>query len=174
MPSQPYIGEIMPVGFGFAPRSWSTCEGQLLSIASNNALFSLLGTIYGGDGRTTFGLPDLRGRSIIGEGTGPGLDTIAVGARGGFITHTNTLAQLPNHNHGTAIQVNNEAGEESNSNGQFISTHSNAFNENSSSGAILGGVSSNPAGGNQSYNIRNPFLGMYYCICLFGIYPSRN
>lgn len=174
MPSQPYIGEIMPVGFGFAPRSWSTCEGQLLSINSNQALFSLLGTIYGGDGRTTFGLPDLRGRSIVGDGTGPGLDFIRVGQKAGSITHTNTNATMANHSHTTSIQVSTENGEESNSNGQIVASHTDAFNEDQSSGATLGGVNSLARGGNQSYNIRNPFLGMYYCICLFGIYPSRN
>lgn len=174
MAVDPFLGEIMAVGFSFAPRGWSTCSGQLLAISSNTALFSLLGTTYGGDGRTTFGLPDLRSRCIIGQGTGPGLDTISWGERGGAITHTNTIAEMANHNHVTSVQVNTESGEESNSNGQFISSHASAFNENSSSGATLGGVVSNFAGGNQPYNIRNPFLGMYYCIAMQGVFPSRN
>ena len=102
--TDPYIGEINYVAFNFAPRNWKTCDGQLLSISSNTALYSLLGTTYGGDGRSTFALPDMRGRVPVHQGTGPGLSTYVLGARGGFETITLTLAQLPAHNHDATAQ----------------------------------------------------------------------
>lgn len=94
-----FIGEIKMFGGNFAPRSWAFCEGQLLSIASNTALFSILGTTYGGDGRTTFGLPDFRGRVSIHQGTGPGLPTYRLGAKGGSPTTTLNILNMPAHNH---------------------------------------------------------------------------
>ena len=94
-----YLGSVDIVGFNFAPRSWALCDGQLLSISSNSALFSLLGTTYGGDGRTTFGLPDLRGRTPIHMGTGPGLSSRSLGAKGGTETNTLNVTQIPSHNH---------------------------------------------------------------------------
>lgn len=174
MAADPLLGEIMAVGFNFAPRAWSTCSGQLLAISSNTALFSLLGTTFGGDGRTSFALPDLRSRCIVGVGSGPGLDTITWGQRGGAITHTNTIATMANHNHTASVQVSNENGEESNSSGQYLAAHADAFNEEPTSGATLGGVSSGSVGGQQPFNIRNPYLGMYYCIAMQGVFPSRN
>ena len=98
---EPFLGQIAMFGFNFAPRDWVQCDGQLLPIASNEALFSLLGTIYGGDGRTTFGLPDLRGRAPIGEGRGPGLTTRNLGSSGGRETNQLTVSQMPSHNHAT-------------------------------------------------------------------------
>jgi microcystin-dependent protein len=97
--SEPFIGEIRMVGFNFAPRGWAFCQGQLVSIAQNTALFSLLGTLYGGNGQTTFGLPDLRGRSPVGMGQGPGLSTITQGEVGGTENVTLLSSQMPAHNH---------------------------------------------------------------------------
>ncbi|ARD46477.1 hypothetical protein A3Q33_01860 [Colwellia sp. PAMC 21821] len=97
--SQPFLGGMCAFGGNFAIRSWAKAEGQLLAISSNTALFSLLGTTYGGDGRTTFGLPDLRGRSPIGQGRGPGLNDYRLGQRGGAETHTLNVLQMPVHNH---------------------------------------------------------------------------
>lgn len=97
--SDPTLAEITMFGGNFAPRNWAFCDGQLLSIATNTALFSLIGTLYGGDGRTTFALPDLRGRTAIHFGTGPGLSTRQIGEKGGSETNTMTLSQLPSHNH---------------------------------------------------------------------------
>ncbi|MFC7358275.1 phage tail protein [Jejudonia soesokkakensis] len=173
MPSDPFIGEIMPVGFNFAPRSWTTCEGQLLPIAQNTALFSLLGTIYGGDGRTTMGLPDLRGRSIISSGNGPGLSTFRIGQKGGSETHTNTVTEMTSHSHASAVQISTATGDEDTGNGKYIASHANAFNESSSTGSV-NGIALNNTGGAQPYNIRNPYVGIVYCICLQGIYPSRS
>ena len=171
---EPFIGQIMTVGFNFPPRGWALCEGQLLAINQNQALFSLLGTTFGGDGRTTFALPDLRGRSVVGVGTGAGISTISWGERGGIENAQLTVNNLPSHNHVVSIGVNNTAGEESNASGQIISNHTGAFNEDPVSGQNLGGVSCGLTGGGQSFNVRNPFLGMYVCIALTGLFPSRN
>jgi len=94
-----FLGQIQAFGFNFAPRGWAKCEGQLLPISSNDALFSLLGTTYGGDGRTTFGLPDLRSRSIVGVGQGPGLSSIRQGQMRGTEHVTLTGSNLPSHSH---------------------------------------------------------------------------
>src|SRR3712207_3315813 len=105
--SEPFIGEIRMVGFNFAPRGWATCDGQLLSIAQNTALFSLLGTTYGGNGQTTFALPDLRGRAALHQGQGPGLTNRVIGEASGTETVTLTTNQMPSHSHG----VNANSGE---------------------------------------------------------------
>ena len=97
--SEPFLGQIQMFGFNFAPRGWSTCNGQILPIAQNTALFALLGTTFGGDGRTTFSLPDLRGRDAVHVGTGPGLPTVRWGQRGGTHTYNIAIANLPAHNH---------------------------------------------------------------------------
>ena len=170
---EPFIGQIQAFGFNFAPRGWARCEGQLLAISQYSALFSLLGTTYGGDGRTTFGLPDLRGRSIVSPGNGPGLSSISWGERGGAEQVTLSQNQMPSHTHGVAVSVNTGNGEEA-SPTNFISSHKGAFNEDSSSGAVLGGVNQNNVGGNQPTSIRSPYVGIYYCIALVGIFPSRN
>jgi microcystin-dependent protein len=169
---EPYLGQIQAFGFNFAPVGWAQCNGQLLSIDQNQALFSLLGTTFGGDGQTTFALPDLRGRSIVHAGTGPGLYSIQLGESGGRETVTLTTNQLPSHNHAVSIAVNTGSGEESAST-KYIANHSSAFNESSTPGALLKGVNQINIGGNQPVNIQNPFLGMNYCIALEGIYPSR-
>ena len=103
--SEPFIGEIMMFGFNFAPRGWALCDGQLLPIPQNTALFSLLGTTYGGDGRTTFGLPDMRGRVAIHKGTGPGLTSRSMGQKGG--TERISLSQMPSHTHSVNAQSGN-------------------------------------------------------------------
>ena len=101
VPVTPFIGQIMGFGGNFAIQGWATCEGQLLAISSNSALFSILGTTYGGDGRTTFGLPDLRGRAAIHAGTGPGLPHVSLGQKAGSQTVTLTQTTLPSHTHAT-------------------------------------------------------------------------
>jgi microcystin-dependent protein len=180
---EPILGEIVMFAGNFAPRGWALCEGQLLAISQNDALFSLLGTVYGGDGRTTFGLPDLRGRLAIHAGQGPGLNNHNLGAKFGSENETLTTAQLPNHNHGatstTEIAVNSSAGEEGIGNGQYISSHTDAFNTAATADKFLG---SNPefditvgnTGGSQAHTNVQPTLVVNYIICLQGIYPSRN
>ena len=169
---EPYLGQIQAFGFNFAPQGWAQCNGQLLSIDENQALFSLLGTTFGGDGQVTFALPDLRGRSIVHPGSGPGLSPIQIGQSGGQETVTITINQLPSHNHAVSVAVNTGNGEEPAST-KYIASHASAFNEAPTQGSFLAGVNQANVGGNQPVNIQNPFLGMNYCIALEGIYPSR-
>jgi len=169
----PFVGQIQAFGFNFAPRGWAKCDGQLLAISQYNALFSLLGTMYGGDGRTTFGLPDLRGRSIVGIGTGPGLSNIKQGEKGGSENATLTINNMPNHNHSVQVQVNTGVGSEPDPTG-FIANEPNGFAEDATANAHLGGVTQASVGGGQSFGIRSPFLGIEVCIALEGVYPSRN
>jgi microcystin-dependent protein len=168
----PFIGQIQVFGFNFAPRGWAFCNGQLLSIAQNTALFSLLGTTYGGDGRTTFALPNLQGRSMIHYGSGPGLNPVQIGQSGGNENTTLTVNNLPPHNHTVQVNVNTATGEESSST-SYLSSHAGAFSEAPSANAVLAGVNQTNVGGNQPVSIRNPFLGINVCIALQGIYPSR-
>ncbi len=169
----PFLGQLQAFGFNFAPRGWAKCEGQLLAISQYNALFSLLGTMYGGDGRTTFGLPDLRGRSIVGIGTGPGLSNIRQGEKGGAENANLTINNLPNHNHSVKVAVNTDPGSEAASTG-ILASRAGGYAEDPTSGAVLGGVSETSVGGSQPFNIRSPYLGIEVCIALEGVYPSRN
>lgn len=172
--SDPFIGEIKIVGFGFAPRSWAFCDGQLLSVAQNQALFSLLGTTYGGDGATTFALPDLRGRVAMHPGFGPGLSPRSWGEKAGAETHTLTSSQMPSHNH-PHLSTDNE-GDSVSPGGKFPASAEEPVRPwgSASSGAGMApGVVAN-TGGSQPHNNIQPFLAVYFCIALQGIYPSRN
>lgn len=168
------IGVIWMFGGNFAPRSWALCQGQILQISNNTALFSILGTTFGGDGRVTFALPDLRGRVPIHAGNGPGLSSRTIGQQGGIESVILNMTQIPSHNHPTSINVSNQAGEEGNASGQFLANHANAFNEDGTSGQFLGGVVNNNTGGSQAHTNIQPFTVVNYVICLVGIYPSRN
>lgn len=172
--SQPLIGEVKMFGGNFAPRGWAFCEGQLLAISSNSALFSILGTTYGGDGRTTFGLPDLRGRAAIQQGSGPGLPNYSLGQRGGAETHTLIPGELPPHSHIVQINANSSSGSENSPAGNFIAAHNGAFSEDATAGAKLEGLVTNNTGGNLSHSNIQPFLAVSYIIALVGVYPSRT
>ncbi len=171
--SEPFIAEIIMFGGNFAPRGWAFCEGQLLPISQNTALFSLIGTIYGGDGRTTMGLPDLRGRVPIHPGTGPGLPTYQLGQRGGQATHTLTTNEIPSHNHN--VSVHNEDGDKSTPAGSAFAKSGSQlnFSDEDADGTMRTNTISN-AGGNQAHNIMQPFLAVNYIIALQGIFPSRS
>jgi microcystin-dependent protein len=171
---EPFIGQIQAFGFNFAPRGWALCNGQLLAINSYQALFSLLGTTYGGDGRTTFALPDLRGRSIVGVGNGAGLSPISWGERGGNESTTLSTQNLASHNHNVAVGVSNSDGEEGGPAGRVIAQHKQAFNEDADPGQSLGGVTEGNVGNGTSFSNRSPFLGTYYSIALQGLFPPRN
>jgi len=172
----PYLGQINAVGFNFAPRGWSFCNGQLLPISQNTALFALLGTTFGGDGRTTFALPDLRGRSIVHVGSGAGLDHISWGQRGGRYETTLTTATMPSHSHIQKIQVNEEDGGTSDDPvNHFIgNSGSNAFNPAATADKFLASGNTANTGGGQPFNTRNPYLGVYVCIAMVGVFPSRS
>ncbi len=166
-----WIGEINMVGFNFAPRNWAFCDGQLLPIASNTALFALLGTTYGGDGRTYFGLPDLRGRVAIHPGTGPGLSTRQQGQLGGSENETLSTTQIPAHNH--SIAVNSASGNSDSPTGNYLAVNSEGIKQYSTtSDGVAGAIGSSGSG--QSHNNMPPFLGIYHVIALQGIFPTRS
>jgi microcystin-dependent protein len=169
--SEPFIGEIRIFGFNFAPRGWAFCAGQLLAISQNTALFSLLGTTYGGDGQTTFALPDLRGRTPVHLGAGPGLSNITLGEKGGAENVTMTVANMPAHTH-TVNASPNEGETGSPANAFPSATTEDVYSS-------TGGTTMNPAvvgnaGGGQPVPIRSPYLGMNFCIALVGIFPPRD
>jgi microcystin-dependent protein len=170
---EPFIGQIQAFGFSFPPQGWAFCDGQLISIAQNTALFSLLGTTYGGNGTTTFALPDLRGRSMVHVGQGPGLSPISQGQSGGVESTTILIANMPAHSHNVTISVNTATGEDAIPTNK-IASNTNAFSEDVTPNAVLGGVNQQLVGGNQPLFIRNPYLGIYHSIAMQGIYPSRN
>jgi len=174
--SEPFVGQITTFGFNFAPRGWAFCNGQLLAISQNDALFSLLGTIYGGDGRTTFALPDLRGRSAIHFGNGPGLSGHAIGDKRGAETVTLNVAQLPAHNHPATLKAINAPGNETDPTGNMLAEVNDAIYEANASGSDMGSDSIvvGNTGGNHSVNNMQPYLALNWCIALFGVYPSRN
>ena len=179
---EPMIGEVRLFGGNFAPRGWAFCEGQLLAISQNQALFSILGTTYGGDGRTTFGLPDLRGRTPIGPGNGPGLSDYRLGQKGGQETVQLNSNQMPSHTHGAqasfTVGVNAETSNSAEGAGAVLGeAGANIYNGNAADGA-LGGVNASVtvggAGGGQAHENRSPYLACYYIIALQGVFPSRN
>lgn len=193
-----YISEIRMWGPTWSPRNWLLCQGQLLAIASNTALFSLIGTLYGGDGRTTFALPDLRGRAAIGTGNGPGLTPRINGQRGGQEYHTLNINEIPAHSHsatattsinGGSVSVNasttpNQQAPTGNywaSGGLGTSPYSNVKNTTMAADAVdLSGLSASTTvtvfntGGNLSHNIMQPWECVSFIMCQFGIFPSRS
>lgn len=168
--AEPFIGQLMLVPYNFVPRGWAACDGSLLSIAQNSALFSLLGTTYGGNGTTTFALPDLRGRAPVSQGQGPGLQPYTLGETGGAESVTLLAAQMPAHNHLVHAQTG-DANDGSPQNalpaGQG-SYQTGAPNATMNSGMIA------PAGGSQPHENRPPFLALQWIIALQGIFPSRS
>ena len=180
---EPFIGQIIMFAGNFAPRGWAFCDGQLLPIAQNTALFSILGTTYGGDGRTSFGLPDLRGRIPLHAGQGPGLTNYTLGQRGGVEQVTVNLQQLPAHNHTVSVTTNAQSGggdSSSPSNAVWAQDgvvgaqpySSSAPNITMRSNAVEANVAS--SGGGQSHENRQPYLTINYIIALVGIFPSRS
>jgi microcystin-dependent protein len=178
--SEPFIGQIIIFAGNFAIRSYAMCNGQILPIAQNTALFSILGTTYGGNGQTTFALPDLRGRVPIHMGQGPGLSSYSLGQVAGNETTTLTTNNMPSHNHGlfsnaggkgnVAVPTNNFIGV-----GNVPSSSETTNNFNSAAGANpLAPGSIGLTGGNQPFNNIQPYLVLNFLIALEGIFPSRN
>lgn len=189
-----YLSEIRYWAPTWVPKGWSSCSGQLLSIANFSAVYSLLGTMYGGDGRTTFALPDLRGRVAVGAGSGPGLTPKSIGQRSGSESVTLSILDLPSHNHaaqttlgsaqleiaasgagssGTPVQ-GSYAGVATDVNGDAINLYSNSGNP--INGNITGSATTTVLnqGGNLPHENEQPYLVLTPIICLYGIYPSRN
>lgn len=171
--SEPFVGEIRMFAGNFAPRGWAFCDGQLLAVSQNDALFSLLGTIYGGDGRTTFGLPDCRGRIPLHAGDGPGLSNRRLGSRGGAEKVTLTVNQLPSHGHPLTGSTANGLLADPGGNMLAGSAVLEPYEEetpttNMASSAIT------HVGGSRSHTNLQPFLCIHFIIALFGIYPSQH
>lgn len=174
-----FIASIMMFGFNFQPRGWMYCDGRLLPIAQYTAVFSLLGTTFGGNGQTTFGLPDFRGRVPVGMGQGPGLPMVNWGEVGGTPSMTLTINQMPAHIHLAAttagVSSSNPTSDEAAGN-VLANTATNFYAGANTVSGNLGGVSTTiqPAGGSQPFDMHQPYLGTNYCICMEGIFPSRN
>jgi microcystin-dependent protein len=180
----PYLGEIRLISFGFAPNGWALCNGQLLAIGQNEALFSLLGTTYGGDGQTTFALPNLQARVPIHFGQGAGLSARALGEVGGSASVTLTEANLPAHDH--ALMASSAPADASTATGNVLAAPADALYGTAGAQADFGPLYPTPAVaievpvdilfiGQPGHENRQPFLGMNYMICVFGgIFPSTS
>lgn len=165
--SNPYIGEIRMFAGNFAPAGWAFCDGALMSIAENNALFNLIGTTYSGDGQTTFGLPDLQGRVPIHQGAGH-----VIGEKSGSETVTLTTGQMPRHSHalhGSSALANGSAGS-----GGVLASSSSSFYGSGMPNTAMAAQAITPLGGSQPHDNMAPFLTINYIISLFGIFPSQN
>ena len=164
--AEPFLSEIRIMSFVFAPKGWALCNGQLLPINQNQALFSLLGTTFGGDGRVNFALPDLRGRTPIHVGSGHTL-----GERGGEQAHTLSIAELPTHAH--VLNVTNNNGATNGPNNAFLAAFSGGYNA-AAQLTTLNPASVTNTGGSQAHLNMQPFLTLSFCIALQGIFPSPN
>ena len=169
-----FLGEIRMFAGNFAPTGWAFCQGQLLPIAQNQALFSLLGTTYGGDGRTSFALPDLRGRVPVGFGQGPGLSNRVIGEQFGSELVTLNINQMPSHNH-TVNAVTTEGNQNLPTNSLPANTKTlDKEYSNANANTTMKATMVNPTGGSQPFGVSQPSLGVNFIIALQGIYPSRN
>ena len=187
---EPFIGQIMMFGGNFAPRGWMFCEGQLLSISQNTALFSILGTTYGGDGRTTFALPDLRGRTPIGTGHGPGLSLRSLGEKSGSETTTLLVSNLPSHEHSVPpapVKASSQPATEQvpgtngattlaspSANGRSSEAYNSQQPDVTLNTGQAGVLNSGFTGGNIPVNNMQPYIAMNYIIAIVGIFPSRG
>ena len=174
--SEPYVGEIRMFAGNFAPRGWALCDGQLLAVSQNDALFSLLGTMYGGDGRTTFGLPDLRGRLPMHKGSGPGLSPRDIGQKRGTESVSVGANQVPSHNH--EMRAATIPGTQNVPDGGLLASSPSVRiyrPQPPLAGNNLASVTIGPsAGGVQSHSNLMPFKCVNFIIALFGVYPSRS
>jgi microcystin-dependent protein len=166
--AEPYLGSIILFGGNFAPRGWAFCNGQILPIVQNTALFSLLGTTYGGNGQTTFALPDLRGRAPVHFGQGPGLANYSLGESAGAETVTLTFSEMPAHSHS---QPANNGQQTTNRPNNAVPAAGGVYAQ-AGDGSTLDPTSI--AGGSQPHQNRPPYLALNYIIALEGIFPARN
>jgi microcystin-dependent protein len=178
----PFIGQVVIFAGNFAPRGWALCEGQLLAISSNSALFSILGTTYGGDGRTSFGLPDLRGRVAVSPGTGPGLRSWRLGERQGAGTTTLNVTNLPQHTHAASVNHGGEDGLTATAGGNLFASDARGgvtpptiYTNSAKAGSLSpSAITVGHTGGGLAFNNIQPTLAVNYIIATTGVYPSRN
>jgi microcystin-dependent protein len=173
--SDPYVGEIRIFGFNFQPAGWAFCNGQLLPIAPNTALFSLLGTTYGGDGKTSFGLPDLQGRAPMHPGQAPGLSNYVTGEVGGSETVTLLTSEVPGHTH--VLMASNQPGEDAAPAGEALGRSVGASLYQTDAAQNLVAMAPDavaPAGGDQPHNNLMPYVTLSFCIALQGVFPPRS
>jgi len=169
--SEPFLAEIRMVGFNFAPRGWAFCDGQILPINQNQSLYSLLGTTYGGDGRTSFALPDLRGRVPIHVGSSNG-HSHSLGQKSGEETHTLSAAEMPQHTHVLRASMA-EANSPDPTNHVLADTPARIYGQPAALTALRAGTVLN-VGGGQAHENMQPYLAVNFCIALRGLFPSRN
>ena len=173
--ADPFVAEIRIFPFNFAPRGWAWCDGQLLPISQNTALFSLLGTTYGGDGKSNFALPDLQGRAPMHPGQGPGLSLHDLGETGGSETVTLLESEMPGHSH--AMRAYSDPGDLADPTNRAIARAPTGkpFQTNTAASvAQMAPSSLAPAGGDQPHNNLQPYLTFYFCIALQGVFPPRT
>jgi microcystin-dependent protein len=171
--SEPFVGEIRMFGFNFAPLGWALCNGQLLPINENPALFSLLGTTYGGDGQATFALPDMQSRVPVGQGQGPGLSSYAEGQAGGAETVTLAAVQMPWHAH--PVRASSSAADSGQPDGRVLArAASHIYTAEPDTSTVMNADMLGEAGDSQPHDNIQPYLAVNFCIALAGIYPSRS
>ncbi len=173
--SDPYIGEIRLFGFNFAPQGWAQCNGQLLSIAQNTALFSILGTTYGGNGQTTFGLPNLQGQAPLHTGQGPGLSYRTLGEIGGEAAVTLLASEMPQHTHSAA--ASSAIGDQTTPASNVWAAGAGGRGQNfytTGSDVAMSGQALGASGASQPHNNMPPYEVLNFCICLNGVYPPRS
>ncbi len=168
--SEPFLAQIAIFGFNFPPRGWATCDGQILPINQNQSLYSLLGTTYGGDGRTTFALPELRGRVPIHKGSSNSTDH-TLGSKAGDETITLTIPQIPNHTHD--LKGTNNAASSTDASNNVLAKGGGNFYANFGTPAAMGAASVSTVGG-QAHDNMQPYLVLNFCIAVQGLFPSRN
>lgn len=170
--SEPFLAEVRIVGFNFAPRGWAFCDGQILPINQNQSLYSLLGTTYGGDGRTSFALPDLRGRTPIHVGRSNGGQHHTLGQKSGEETHTLATNEMPQHTH-TGVKASSQVPNRENPGFWPLQTGPRPYASGNLSGTMNSG-NVGYVGGSQAHNNMQPYLALNFCIALQGLFPSRN
>jgi microcystin-dependent protein len=170
--SEPFLAEVRMVGFNFAPRGWGFCDGQILPINQNQSLYSLLGTTYGGDGRTSFALPDLRGRTPIHVGRSDGGTHHVEGQKSGEETHTLSVNEMPQHRH--YVQADSASGTTRSPAGHVLGGFPGGYADYSSNSVTLRSGTLTNVGGSQAHENMQPYLAVNFCIALQGLFPSRN
>ena len=171
--ADPFVAEIRIFPFDFAPKGWALCDGQLLPLSQNTALFSLLGTTYGGDGKSNFALPDLQGASPMQPGQGPGLKLRDLGETGGVESVTLLESEIPSHSH--ALLGRNDVGDTPAPGGMTLARATGIYQTNTAGSQVsMAPDALPPAGGGQPHNNRQPYLVLNFCIALQGVYPPRG